>query len=165
MRGGGSPAGRLGKRTAARAPGLARPSAGRGNAAGAAETRAHLVCVNSALSCVRRQQRRPPDQAAGLAAFIEAIAAGAAAGMNEHDRRAWGLLGASFLLVRAARALLPWDNICHLAGGSSYIARPTTETALFCYWREAALNQARKAARVGVRHPLHQKAAVWQGVP
>jgi len=50
------------------------------------KTRAHLVCVNSALRCVRREHRRSPDQATRLAAFLEAIAAGAEAGMKDHDR-------------------------------------------------------------------------------
>jgi hypothetical protein len=50
------------------------------------KTRAHLACVNSALRCVRREHRRSPDQATRLAAFLEAIAAGAEAGMKDHDR-------------------------------------------------------------------------------
>jgi hypothetical protein len=50
------------------------------------KTRAHLVCVNSALRCVRREHRRSPDQAARVAAFLEAIVAGAGAGMKDHDR-------------------------------------------------------------------------------
>jgi hypothetical protein len=50
------------------------------------KTRAHLACVNFALRCVPREKRRSPDRAARLAAFLEAIAAGAAAGMKDHDR-------------------------------------------------------------------------------
>ncbi len=50
------------------------------------KTRAHLVCVNSALRCVRREHRRSPDRALRLAAFLEAIAAGAEAAMKDHDR-------------------------------------------------------------------------------
>jgi len=50
------------------------------------KTRAHLVCVNSALRCVRRETRRSPDPATRLAAFLEAIALGAAAAMKDHDR-------------------------------------------------------------------------------
>ena len=41
---------------------------------------------NSALRLVRRERRRSPDRAARLAAFLAAIAAGAEAGMAEHDR-------------------------------------------------------------------------------
>ena len=50
------------------------------------KTRAHLVCVNSALRRVPREKRRSPDRAVRLNAFLEAIAAGAEAGMKEHDR-------------------------------------------------------------------------------
>jgi len=50
------------------------------------KTRAHLVCVNSALRCVRREHRRSPERAVRLNAFLEAIQAGAAAGMKDHDR-------------------------------------------------------------------------------
>ena len=50
------------------------------------KTRAHLVCVNLALRCVPREKRRSPERAARLAAFLEAIAAGAEAGMKDHDR-------------------------------------------------------------------------------
>jgi hypothetical protein len=42
--------------------------------------------VNSALRLVRRERRRSSDRATRLAAFLEAIAAGAEAGMAEHDR-------------------------------------------------------------------------------
>ena len=50
------------------------------------KTRSHLFCVNSALRCVRREQRRSPDRATRLAAFLEAIALGAEAAMKDHDR-------------------------------------------------------------------------------
>ena len=50
------------------------------------KTRAHLVCVNLALRCVRRETRRSPDQATRLTAFLDAITAGAEAGMKDHDR-------------------------------------------------------------------------------
>jgi hypothetical protein len=50
------------------------------------KTRSHLCCVNSALRLVRRERRRSPDPATRLAAFLAAIAAGAEAGMAEHDR-------------------------------------------------------------------------------
>jgi len=50
------------------------------------KTRAHLFCVNSALRRVRRETRRSPNRAVRLAAFLEAIAAGAEAGMADHDR-------------------------------------------------------------------------------
>src|SRR5450759_1751154 len=50
------------------------------------KTRAHLFCVNSALRCIPRETRGSPDRATRLAAFLEAITAGAAAGMTDHDR-------------------------------------------------------------------------------
>ena len=50
------------------------------------KTRAHLLCLNSALRHCRREMRRSPDRAARLVAFLEAIAAGAEAGMKDHDR-------------------------------------------------------------------------------
>ena len=50
------------------------------------KTRAHLACVNSALRLVRREQRRSPEQAVRLNAFLDAIQAGAEAGMKDHDR-------------------------------------------------------------------------------
>jgi hypothetical protein len=50
------------------------------------KTRAHLACVNLGLRCVPREQRRSPDHAARLAGFLEAIVAGAEAGMKDHDR-------------------------------------------------------------------------------
>jgi hypothetical protein len=50
------------------------------------KTRAHLVCVNLALRCAPREKRRSPDQATRLAAFLEAITAGAEVGMKDHDR-------------------------------------------------------------------------------
>ncbi len=50
------------------------------------KTRAHVVCVNFALRCVPREKRRSPDRAARLAAFLDAIGAGAGAGMKDHDR-------------------------------------------------------------------------------
>jgi hypothetical protein len=50
------------------------------------KTRAHLACLNLGLRCVLREKRRSPDRAARLAAFLEAIVAGAGAGMKDHDR-------------------------------------------------------------------------------
>jgi hypothetical protein len=50
------------------------------------KTRSHLTCANSALRLVRRERRRARDRATRLAAFLEAIAAGAEAGMKDHDR-------------------------------------------------------------------------------
>ena len=50
------------------------------------KTRAHLACLNFALRCVPREKRRSPDRAARLAGFLEAIVAGAEAGMKDHDR-------------------------------------------------------------------------------
>ncbi len=65
------------------------------------KTRAHLFCVNSALRCVRREKRRSPDRAVRLAAFLEAIATGAEAGMKDHDR--WLLARRSLEAKLAAR--------------------------------------------------------------
>jgi hypothetical protein len=50
------------------------------------KTRSHLCCVNSALRLVRREKRGSPDRATRLIAFLAAIAAGAEAGMADHDR-------------------------------------------------------------------------------
>jgi hypothetical protein len=50
------------------------------------KTRAHLVCVNFALRCVPREKRRSPEPAVRLNAFLDAITAGAEAGMKDHDR-------------------------------------------------------------------------------
>jgi hypothetical protein len=50
------------------------------------KTRSHLACMNSALRLVRREKRRSPDRATRLIAFLAAIAAGAEAGMQDHDR-------------------------------------------------------------------------------
>jgi Protein of unknown function (DUF1612)/HTH DNA binding domain len=50
------------------------------------KTRAHLLCLNLGLRCVPREKRRSPNQATRLAAFLEAIVAGAGAGMKDHDR-------------------------------------------------------------------------------
>jgi Protein of unknown function (DUF1612) len=67
------------------------------------KTRAHLFCVNSALRLVRRERRRSPDQGVRLIAFLEAIAAGAEAGMKDHDR--WLLARRS--LEGSSRAAAP----------------------------------------------------------
>ncbi len=50
------------------------------------KTRSHLMCLNLGLRCVPREKRRSPDQATRLAAFLDAIVAGAGAGMKDHDR-------------------------------------------------------------------------------
>ena len=50
------------------------------------KTRSHLMCLNLGLRCVPREKRRSPDRAARLAAFLQAIVAGAGAGMKDHDR-------------------------------------------------------------------------------
>ena len=50
------------------------------------KTQSHLFCVNFALRRVRREKRRSPDRAMRLGAFLAAIAAGAEAGMADHDR-------------------------------------------------------------------------------
>ncbi len=50
------------------------------------KTRSHLLCLNAALRLVTREKRRSPSRPARLAAFLEAIIAGADAGMKDHDR-------------------------------------------------------------------------------
>jgi hypothetical protein len=50
------------------------------------KTQAHLLCVNSALRCIRREKRQSPDHGVRQIAFLEAITAGAEAGMKNHDR-------------------------------------------------------------------------------
>ncbi|WOJ91647.1 RHE_PE00001 family protein (plasmid) [Methylocapsa polymorpha] len=50
------------------------------------KTRAHLLCLNSALRYIPREKRRSPDRATRIVAFLGAIAAGAEAGMKDHDR-------------------------------------------------------------------------------
>ena len=50
------------------------------------KTRAHLACLNLGLRCVPREKRRSPERVARLAAFLQAIVAGAGAGMKDHDR-------------------------------------------------------------------------------
>jgi hypothetical protein len=50
------------------------------------KTRSHLLCLNSALRLVRHEKRRSPDRTTRLIAFLEAVAAGAEAGLQEHDR-------------------------------------------------------------------------------
>jgi hypothetical protein len=50
------------------------------------KTRAHLLCLNSALRHIRREKRRSTDRATRLNAFLEAIATGAEADMKDHDR-------------------------------------------------------------------------------
>jgi hypothetical protein len=50
------------------------------------KTRFHLLCVNSALRCVGRQKRRSPNPTTRLIAFLDAVKAGADAGMKDHDR-------------------------------------------------------------------------------
>jgi hypothetical protein len=52
----------------------------------AKKTRAHLVCLNSGLRLVARERRRAGDQTGRLIAWCEAVAAGAEAGMKDHDR-------------------------------------------------------------------------------
>jgi hypothetical protein len=50
------------------------------------KTRSHLFPLNSALGLVRREKRRSSDRATRLSAFFEAVAAGAEAGLKDHDR-------------------------------------------------------------------------------
>jgi hypothetical protein len=76
------------------------------------KARAHLLCMNSALRCVRREQRRSPDRAARVAAFLEAIVAGAGAGMKDHDR--WPLARKQLegkLTAAPAPVCPPWWNL------------------------------------------------------
>jgi Protein of unknown function (DUF1612)/HTH DNA binding domain len=50
------------------------------------KTRSHLFPLSSALRLIRRERRRSPDLATRLAAFFEAVAAGAEAGLKDHER-------------------------------------------------------------------------------
>ena len=50
------------------------------------KTKAHLLCLNSALRLVRHERRRSPDRAARLIAFLEAVVAVAEAGAKDHGR-------------------------------------------------------------------------------
>jgi Protein of unknown function (DUF1612)/HTH DNA binding domain len=52
----------------------------------AKKTRVHLVCLNSGMRLVARERRRAGNQTQRLVAWCEAIAAGAEAGMKDHDR-------------------------------------------------------------------------------
>ena len=79
--------GRLGDQSAARAAGLARPSSGRGNAAGAAKNAgASGVCEFGAALRPRARSAAPRTGRGGSPRSCEAIAAGAEAGMKDHDR-------------------------------------------------------------------------------
>ena len=72
---------------AARTAGLARPAAGFGDAAGAAENAgASGVCEFCAALRPARDNAARRTGRARLAAFLEAIVAGAEAGMKDHDR-------------------------------------------------------------------------------
>ena len=50
------------------------------------KTRSHLLCLNSALRLAPREKRRSRDRSTRLCAFLDAITAGAEAGMADHDR-------------------------------------------------------------------------------
>jgi hypothetical protein len=50
------------------------------------KTRAHLLCLNTGLRLVARERRGAADQTGRLVAWCEAVAAGAEAGMKDHDR-------------------------------------------------------------------------------
>ena len=50
------------------------------------KTRSHLLCLNSALRLAPREKRRSRDRTTRLCAFLDAITAGAEAGMADHDR-------------------------------------------------------------------------------
>jgi len=77
------------------------------------KTQAHLLCVNSALRCIRREKRRSPDHGVRQIAFLEAIAAGAEAGMKNHDAGCSpGGLGEPGQNRRSSSKLLLWWNSC-----------------------------------------------------
>ncbi len=50
------------------------------------KARCHLPCVNTGLRAMQREQRRARDRGTRLVAFIEALSAGAAKGLDDHDR-------------------------------------------------------------------------------
>lgn len=53
------------------------------------KARSHLPCVNTGLRALQRERRRARDRSARLVAFIDAFAACASRGLEEHDR--WSL--------------------------------------------------------------------------
>jgi hypothetical protein len=50
------------------------------------KARYHLPCLNTGLRALTRERRRARDRSARLVAFIEAFSAGAAKGLEDHDR-------------------------------------------------------------------------------
>lgn len=50
------------------------------------KARSHLPCLNTGLRSLQRERRRARDRGARLIALIEAFSAGAAKGMEDHDR-------------------------------------------------------------------------------
>ncbi len=50
------------------------------------KARCHLPCLNTGLRALHRERRRAGDRSARLVAFIEAFSAGAAKGLEDHDR-------------------------------------------------------------------------------
>jgi hypothetical protein len=50
------------------------------------KTNAHLLCLNTGLRLMAREHRRAANRTARLAAWADAVAAAAEAGMKEHDR-------------------------------------------------------------------------------
>lgn len=50
------------------------------------KARYHLPCSNTGLRALQRERRRARDRTARLVAFIEAFSAGAARGLEDHDR-------------------------------------------------------------------------------
>ncbi|MBX3526864.1 MAG: DUF1612 domain-containing protein [Rhodoblastus sp.] len=50
------------------------------------KARCHLPCLNTGLRALQRERRRARDRGARLVASIEAFSAGAARGLEEHDR-------------------------------------------------------------------------------
>ncbi len=56
---------------------------------GRGKVRSHLPCLNTGMRALQRERRHTRDRSACLLAIIDAFAAGAARGLEEHDR--WGL--------------------------------------------------------------------------
>lgn len=53
------------------------------------KARYHLPCLNTGLRALQRERRRARDRSGRLVAYIEAFSAGAARGLEDHDR--WSL--------------------------------------------------------------------------
>ena len=156
--GGGPAVGRLGNQSAARAAGLAWPSAGFGNAAGAAKNAgASVVCEFGAAPRPRARSAAPRTRRCGSTAFLEAITAGAEAGMKDHDR--WLLARRRLegkLKTRRSSSRLP-------ALVEFMLARPIASAGMIASraWRDAArgANHGRRA-----RPPRDDRARPLSGL-